>query len=107
MMAQSRPAFGAGMLAFLLFSVSGCSGLIYQSIWSQYLGLFLGHAAYAQSLVLAIFMGGLAVGVASDEVERRGVNEQKRALLIAAGADAIIPDFSQPAALLDYLFTPG
>jgi predicted membrane-bound spermidine synthase len=36
--------------------------LIYQSIWAQYLGLFLGHAAYAQSLVLAIFMGGMALG---------------------------------------------
>ncbi len=46
----------------LLFALSGCAGLIYQSIWSHYLGLFLGHAAYAQSLVLAIFMGGMAIG---------------------------------------------
>ena len=52
-------------------------------------------------------VGGLAVGVASDEVERRGLNEQKRSLLLAAGADAIIPDFAQPAALLDYLFAAG
>lgn len=49
---------------FLLavFVVSGFSGLIYESIWSHYLKLFLGHAAYAQSLVLAIFMGGMALG---------------------------------------------
>jgi predicted membrane-bound spermidine synthase len=45
-----------------LFVVSGFTGLIYESIWSHYLKLFLGHAAYAQSLVLAIFMGGLALG---------------------------------------------
>src|SRR5690606_19948468 len=32
------------------------------SIWSHYLKLFLGHAAYAQTLVLAIFMGGMALG---------------------------------------------
>lgn len=51
--------------------------------------------------------GGLAVGVASNEVERRGVNDHKRALLMAAGADAIIPDFSQPAALMAYLFPAG
>src|SRR6185369_8212407 len=38
------------------------AGLIYQSIWSHYLKLFLGHAAYAQTLVLAIFMGGMALG---------------------------------------------
>ncbi len=49
-------------LFFTLFFLSGFSGLIYQSIWSHYLKLFLGHAAYAQTLVLAIFMGGMAVG---------------------------------------------
>jgi len=46
----------------LLFAISGFSGLIYESIWSHYLKLFLGHAAYAQTLVLAIFMGGMAIG---------------------------------------------
>ena len=48
--------------ALALFALSGVAGLIYQSIWSQYLGLYLGHAAYAQCLVLAIFMGGMAGG---------------------------------------------
>ncbi len=47
---------------FAIFTISGFSGLIYESIWSHYLKLFLGHAAYAQSLVLMIFMGGLALG---------------------------------------------
>ncbi|GFO70417.1 hypothetical protein GMLC_39960 [Geomonas limicola] len=47
---------------FLLFGLSGFSGLIYESIWTHYLKLFLGHAAYAQTLVLAIFMGGMAIG---------------------------------------------
>ena len=49
-------------LYFLIFTVSGFSGLIYESIWTHYLKLFLGHAAYAQTLVLAIFMGGMAIG---------------------------------------------
>lgn len=47
---------------FALFALSGLAGLIYQSIWSQYLRLLLGHAAYAQTLVLAIFMGGMSAG---------------------------------------------
>ncbi len=57
--------------ALLMFVLSGFSGLIYQSVWSQYLGLVLGHAAHAQTLVLAIYMGGMAIGawIAS----RRGV----------------------------------
>lgn len=47
---------------YILFTLSGFSGLIYESIWTHYLKLFLGHAAYAQTLVLAIFMGGMAIG---------------------------------------------
>jgi predicted membrane-bound spermidine synthase len=54
----SRAAF------YLLFTISGFAGLIYESIWTHYLKLFLGHAAYAQSLVLVVFMGGMAAGSA-------------------------------------------
>ncbi|QOC23447.1 fused MFS/spermidine synthase [Wenzhouxiangella sp. AB-CW3] len=56
-----RRRFG---LLLIIFVLSGFAGLIYQSIWSHYLGLFLGHAAYAQALVLALFMGGMAIGAA-------------------------------------------
>src|ERR1043166_8803626 len=49
---------------YLVFTASGFAGLIYESIWTQYLKLFLGHAAYAQSLVVAVFMGGMAAGAA-------------------------------------------
>jgi predicted membrane-bound spermidine synthase len=47
---------------FAAFTLSGFAGLIYESIWSHYLKLFLGHSGYAQTLVLAIFMGGMALG---------------------------------------------
>ncbi|HVE53488.1 MAG TPA: fused MFS/spermidine synthase, partial [Ramlibacter sp.] len=45
-----------------LFFVAGFCGLIYESIWSHYLKLLLGHAAYAQAVVLVVFVGGLALG---------------------------------------------
>ena len=48
----------------VLFFVSGFSGLIYESVWSHYLKIFVGHAAYAQTLVLVVFIGGLALGSA-------------------------------------------
>lgn len=47
--------------------------------------------------------GGIAVGVATNEVARQGIDEWKRARLIQAGADIIIPDFSQYDALIAYL----
>ncbi len=52
----------AARALFALFAISGFTGLVYQSIWSHYLKLFLGSAAFAQSFVLAAFMGGMALG---------------------------------------------
>jgi phosphoglycolate phosphatase-like HAD superfamily hydrolase len=47
--------------------------------------------------------GGIAVGVASDEPRRFGLNAAKRSRLIRAGADIIVPDFSQIEPLLKLL----
>ena len=44
---------------------------------------------------------GLAVGVATNEETREGVNQWKRGRLTAAGANAIIPDFRNAAEILD------
>jgi len=47
---------------------------------------------------------GLAIGVASDEIRRYGLNAIKRTRLIKAGADLLIPDYSQQDKLLELLF---
>jgi phosphoglycolate phosphatase-like HAD superfamily hydrolase len=47
--------------------------------------------------------GGLTVGIASDELRRYGLNPGKRSRLIRAGADIIVPDFSQLDAVLRLL----
>ena len=47
---------------YLLFILSGAAGLFYESVWSRYLSLFVGHGAYAQVIVLVIFLGGMAIG---------------------------------------------
>jgi len=72
---------------YLLFTVSGFAGLIYESIWTHYLKLFLGHAAYAQSLVLVVFMGGMAAGAAWCA---RLSERLARPLLVYALVEAII-----------------
>jgi len=48
--------------------------------------------------------GGFAVGVASDETNRAGIDEWKRDRLIKAGADVIIPDYRGIAEIEGYLF---
>jgi phosphoglycolate phosphatase-like HAD superfamily hydrolase len=49
-------------------------------------------------------VGGIAVGLATNEAERQGVDQWKRGRLIAAGADLIVPDFGQAQQLLTFLF---
>src|SRR5436305_13285938 len=54
---------GSRRRAFVvLYSLSGCAGLVYEGTWTRMLTLQLGHTVAAASTVLAAFMGGLAVG---------------------------------------------
>jgi len=50
---------------------------------------------------------GLTIGIASNELKRHSLNENKRSRLIKAGADIIIPDFSQLSKLLQLLNVAG
>ena len=47
---------------------------------------------------------GIAVGIATDEIRRHGLNPEKRTRLIKAGAHIIVPDFSQRDKLIKLLF---
>lgn len=49
-------------------------------------------------------VGGIAVGVATYEPTRGGIDEWKRNRLIGVGADIIIPDYRDGERLLEYLF---
>ncbi len=44
------------------FFLSGLAGLLDQVVWSRYLALFIGSSTGALTVVLATFMGGLAIG---------------------------------------------
>ena len=70
-----------------IFVASGFAGLIYQSLWARYLKLFLGNAAAAQVLVLAVFLGGLAIGSA---LAARASVKLRHPLLLYAIIEAII-----------------
>lgn len=49
-------------------------------------------------------VGGIGVGLATDEEKRAGIHPQKRVVLVQAGADVIVPDFRDCAALIEYLW---
>ena len=49
-------------IVWLIFILSGASGLIYQVIWMRQLTLIFGSTVFATSTVLTAFMAGLALG---------------------------------------------
>jgi len=49
-------------LFVVLFFLSGFAGLIYESVWAQYVKIVIGHAAFAQTFILVVFLAGLSVG---------------------------------------------
>src|ERR1051326_2281797 len=49
-------------LLVLLFAGSGCSALIYEIVWYQFLQLVIGSSAVSLGVLLATFMGGLCLG---------------------------------------------
>jgi beta-phosphoglucomutase-like phosphatase (HAD superfamily) len=50
--------------------------------------------------------GAVGIGIASDELRRFGINLEKRRRLIRAGANALVPDFSQWQKLWGLLHLP-
>ena len=49
-------------LLYVLFFLSGISGLIYQVVWVRMFGNVFGNTIHSASLVVAIFMLGLGAG---------------------------------------------
>tara|TARA_B100000700_G_scaffold327374_1_gene441746 strand:- start:1598 stop:2425 length:828 start_codon:yes stop_codon:yes gene_type:complete len=49
-------------------------------------------------------VGGTAIGVASNETTREGINSWKRERLVKAGASLIVPHYLELDPLLEYLF---
>ena len=75
------------MIILLLFAGSGATALVYEVIWSKYLALLLGSTIQAQTVVLAVFMGGLALG---NKLFSRRADTASRPLKIYGGIELAI-----------------
>jgi hypothetical protein len=51
-----------GWVVLALFFCSGATALVYEVVWSKYLSQMFGSTIQAQTVVMAVFMGGLALG---------------------------------------------
>lgn len=75
------------VILYTVFVLSGAAGLFYEMVWSRYLALFLGHSAYAQVLVIAIFLGGMALGAL---LAGSGSHRRRDPLLWYVGAEFLV-----------------
>ncbi|NOX19519.1 MAG: hypothetical protein GXO87_14725 [Chlorobi bacterium] len=61
-MTQNKNYENSKAVIAFIFVLSGAAGLIYQIVWFKYLSLAVGNSTIAQMIVLATFLGGLAIG---------------------------------------------
>ncbi len=83
--------------AYLVFFISGATGLIYEISWARQIGLLFGHTAQAAGVVLAAYFLGLAIGYwAAGEYTKKS----KKALRNYALAELIVGFWSLSIPLL-------
>jgi spermidine synthase len=76
-----------GPILLALFAVSGMCGLVYEVVWTRWLGLVTGSFAHATAVAIAVFMGGMALGyIAGGRLAAR--LSPRRALLLYASLEA-------------------
>src|SRR5512139_660896 len=87
---EARAKGAARALPFLV-ALSGAAALVYESLWMRSFGLIFGGTTSAVAMVLAVFMGGLALGSAL--AARRPAADPLRAYALvemAVGATALL-----------------
>ena len=87
-------------LILLSFAVAGMIALVYQMAWTRILSLLLGSSVYAFSLILTVFILGLALGTVvtsrylsrmSNLVKYYGLNQ----IIIGLSSLSIVPLFAR------------
>lgn len=80
-----------------LFFISGISGLIYETVWFRMLIRVFGTTLEATSTVLAVFMGGLALGAVLAGKKADGL---KNPLKVYAGLELLVALFALAATFI-------
>ena len=70
-----------------VFFVSGASALAFENVWFRQLGLAFGNGVWASGVVLASFMGGLAIG---NLLASRLAARVTRPLLVYAALEVVV-----------------
>ncbi len=87
---QPGPTRKLAVYSLVFFFLSGMCGLIYQILWTRVLNLLFGHTTFAIGTVIAVFMGGLALGSLYFGRWADGAGPLKRLLLKQGGSPVFL-----------------
>ena len=91
---------------YLAFTASGAAALVYEVIWSRWLGLLFGNTTTSISIVLGSFMLGLALGSwAAGRFLHHIKNPMRAYAYIELGIGIFALCFPSLSQLTDYIFT--
>src|SRR5437868_14908159 len=74
-------------LVSLILFLSGCSALLFQTLWLRLSGLAFGNSVWSAALLLSSFVAGLALGMA---IAARSTLRRARPLRVYAGLESIV-----------------
>src|SRR5207302_204126 len=77
-------------LVSLILFLSGCSALLFQTLWLRLSGLAFGNSVWSAALILSSFMAGLALGSA---IAARSTLRRVRPLRVYAALESIVAVF--------------
>ena len=83
--AASNPATAIPWAVYLTIAISGAGALGAEVVWTRLLGMLLGSTVYVFSIILAVFLAGLAIGSAAGAWIGKALRDSGRARL-ALGA---------------------
>jgi spermidine synthase len=112
-----EPGESGGGAVYVAIALSGMAALGAEVIWTRLMSLLLGPTVYAFSVILAVFLVGLAIGSTFGAMVARSSDKPRRSLgwcqLLAAGAiiwaafsiDQCLPQWPISADAINNLFT--
>lgn len=89
---KASATFASRRIIYLLFFFSGFTSLVYEIAWSRILSTILGNTSLAITVVVSIFLGGLALG--SFVAPRVAILRRGNPLKIYAGLELFIAGYS-------------
>lgn len=78
------------VLISLILFLSGCSALLFETLWLRLSGLAFGNSVWSAALILSSFMAGLAVG---STIAARWKKRIARPLCLYAGLEFVVATF--------------